>query len=410
MFFFRCFSQPKASLPRSGWLDVPDPLRCTRQKRKHQDLAPHRGPKVGRNPWKNTVLCWFEGIWHDLTKKNGDVNGNKNTPFSSMTFPFEFPLIGYFPVPRLIIGGFLATPKKDAAQSDIWKMPLGKWSSNYHPSGTLVSLGVAIRWWHNDILNRCLGCTWWPWKWRSLADYWLKMTSIAYSWWILLQNGSGKTSPREPRCSKWLHRRPLEFWSPANGTTDTSIKTGVFRAKKLGNTRSKSRSRKIMFLCCAVLTGSGWICRWSMTKQRPAIHYHPCLNSSFIFLILSKSNKNPPGLVRGYNFPGLCGPADFGGSVKEDPGSSVSHHRRHRRHGWRPRRPWGGSVSWRLSHAATLQGPTKGRGRGGTSSGSHGCCWVEQFQKKQLHGQWSSSSIPSDPFQIHFTEGHLSRD
>lgn len=281
-------------------------------------------------------------------------------------------------------------------------MPLGKWSSNYHPSGTLVSLGVAIRWWHNDILNRCLGCTWWPWKWRSLADYWLKMTSIAYSWWILLQNGSGKTSPREPRCSKWLHRRRLEFWSPANGTTDTSIKTGVFRAKKLGNTRSKSRSRKIMFLCCAVLTGSGWICRWSMTKQRPAIHYHPCLNSSFIFLILSKSNKNPPGLVRGYNFPGLCGPADFGGSVKEDPGSSVSHHRRHRRHGWRPRRPWGGSVSWRLSHAATLQGPTKGRGRGGTSSGSHGCCWVEQFQKKQLHGQWSSSSIPSDPFQIHF--------
>lgn len=70
------------------------------------------------------------------------------------------------------------------------------------------------------------------------------MTSIAYSWWIFLQNGSGKTSPREPRCSKWLHRRRLEFWSPANGTTDTSIKTGVFRAKKLGNTRSKSRSRK----------------------------------------------------------------------------------------------------------------------------------------------------------------------
>ena len=75
MFFFRCFSQPKASLPRSGWLDVPDPLRCTRQKRKHQDLAPHRGPKVGRNPWKNTVLCWFEGIWHDLTKKMGMLMG-----------------------------------------------------------------------------------------------------------------------------------------------------------------------------------------------------------------------------------------------------------------------------------------------------------------------------------------------
>jgi len=150
-----------------------------------------------------------------------------------------------------------------------WKMPLGKWSSNYHPSGTLVSLGVAIRWWRNDILNRCLGCTWWPWKWRSLADYWLKMTSIAYSWWILLQNGSGKTSPREPRCSKWLHRRRLEFWSPANGT-DTSIKTGVFRAKKLGNTKSKSRSRK---------------------DDRPAIHYHPCLNSSFIFWSFQKATR-----------------------------------------------------------------------------------------------------------------------
>lgn len=260
-----------------------------------------------------------------------------------------------------------------------WKMPLGKWSSNYHPSGTLVSLGVAIRWWRNDILNRCLGCTWWPWKWRSLADYWLKMTSIAYSWWILLQNGSGKTSPREPRCSKWLHRRRLEFWSPANGT-DTSIKTGVFRAKKLGNTKSKSRSRK---------------------DDRPAIHYHPCLNSSFIFLILSKSNKNPPGLVRGYNFPGLCGPADFGGSVKEDPGSSVSHHRRHRRHGWQPRRPWGGSVSWRLSHAATLQGPTKGRGRGGTSSGSHGCCWVEQVSISKKNNCMDNDQAPQS-HQIHF--------
>ena len=155
-----------------------------------------------------------------------------------------------------------------------------------------------------------------------------------------------------------------------------------------------------MFLCSAVSTGSGWICRWSMTKQRPAIHYHPCLNSSFIFLILSKSNKNPPGLVRGCNFPGLCRPADFGGSVKEDPGSSVSHHRRHRRHRWQPRRPWGGSVSWRLSHAATLQGPTKGRGRGGTSSGSHGCCWVEQVSISKKNNCMDNDQAPQS-HQIH---------
>ena len=242
-------------------------------------------------------------------------------------------------------------------------MKMTQWHLNSLSLSILVALGGLQYPFH-----RCNG-----WAW---ADDWLITTSIAYSWRILLQKSARwvrKNITQRTALLQVAAQASFGVW--ACETADPFI-LGVFRAKKQENSRSKFRSRKDPVSVFSYFWWSGSVNRLDLQvkhDQTPTCNTSPSLNSSFIFLILLKSNKNPPGLVRGYNSPGLCGPADFGGSAKEDLGSSVSHRRRQRQHGWQPRRPWGGPLSWRLSHAATLQGPTRGSGGQWGRSGSLGC-------------------------------------